>query len=43
MSILNVPISELTVVGRGYYFFKGQLVHCDGNRGRVRFCGGHAK
>lgn len=40
MSILNVPISELMVVGRGYYFFKGQLVHCDGNRGRVRFCGG---
>ncbi len=43
MSIFNVPISQLLVVGRGYYFFEGQLVRCDVNRGRVRFCGGSTK
>jgi hypothetical protein len=40
MSILNVLVSDLMVVGRGYYFYKGQLVRCDVNRGRGRFCGG---
>ncbi len=43
MCIFTVPISQLTEVGQGYFFFNGQLVCCDVNRGRVRFCGGIPK
>lgn len=43
MSIFNVPMTQLRVVGRGYFFFEGQLVRCDVNGGRVTLCGGGSK